>query len=234
MVDSQGQCVLWNFFGERYWAPEGCMVLPGMLAEQQLSLYEAAGQGVRRGDVVMDCGACLGLYTLRALSMGAKRVIAIEPSPQNLECLRLNVEMHGVQDRVDIVPSGIWDQTTQLRLRKQAGNPAADSVALAYRGSRPGPLVPVEPIDRITRALDLDQLDWIKMDTEGAERAGLRGAQGTLRRFHPRIVVAMEHRFDDPREIPRLVASISSRYRWRLGPCVDVGNCLRPAVITFH
>jgi FkbM family methyltransferase len=205
-----------------------------MLAEQKLGLYGTAGQGVQPGDVVMDCGACLGLYTLRALSSGAARVIAIEPSPVNRECLRRNVEMHGGRDRVTIVPAGIWDRRAELRLRMQAGNPAADSVALTYRGSREGPLVDVGPIDDLVRELELRQLDWIKMDVEGAERAGLQGARETLRRFQPRLVVAMEHRFDDPREIPRLVASIADGYRCEPGPCVDVGNALRPAVITFR
>ena len=38
----------------------------------------------------------------------------------------------------------------------------------------------------------MPRLDFIKMDIEGAERNALRGAQDTMRRFHPKLVIATE------------------------------------------
>jgi FkbM family methyltransferase len=46
---------------------------------------------VRAGDVVLDCGAGIGLFARQALKRGARTVIAIEPVPENLECLRRNL-----------------------------------------------------------------------------------------------------------------------------------------------
>ncbi|MCX7823935.1 MAG: FkbM family methyltransferase [Verrucomicrobiae bacterium] len=234
VLREDGDAVLWEIAGERYWLPRGSRILPGMLAEQKLGSYESAGHGVRRGDVVLDCGASIGLYTLHALALGASHVVAIEPSPRNLECLRRNLAGVVREGRATIVAKGVWDKDDALTLRMQPENSAADSVALAYRGSRDGPKVPVTTIDAIVRELGLTRVDYIKMDTEGAERAALRGAAQTLRRFHPRLTIAMEHRFDDPREIPKLVASIADGYRVERGPCVDAGNALRPAIMDFY
>jgi FkbM family methyltransferase len=205
-----------------------------MLADQRLDIYEAAGGGVRPGDVVLDCGASIGLYTLHALAKGAARVVAIELSPRNLECLRRNLAAETRAGRVTIVPKGVWGRDDVLTLRMQPENSAADSVALRYRGSRTGPKAPVTTMDAMVRDLGLQRVDYIKMDVEGAEREALRGAAETLRRFHPRLTIAMEHRFEDPRDIPKAVVEMCEGYRARRGPCVDTGNALRPVVMDFQ
>jgi FkbM family methyltransferase len=234
IVKKDGECILWDVSGEQYWLPSGSRILPGMLAEQKLGAYEAAGYGVRAGDVVLDCGASIGLYTLHALQLGASHVIAVEPSPRNLECLRRNLT-HALQDqRVTIVPKGVWDEEETRTLQIQASNSAADSVALKYRGSMPGPDVPLTTIDLIVHEFSPNRLDYIKMDVEGAEEPALQGAIETIRRFHPRMTIAMEHRFHDAREIPRVVAAIAENYRVGYGPCVEIGKSLRPTVLDFY
>ena len=109
----------------------------------------------------------------------------------------------------------------------------SDSVALKFRGSIPGATVPVTTVDSIVRDLALLRVDYIKMDVEGSERSALKGMAETLLRFHPRLSIAMEHRFDDPRAIPEMVSSVAGDYRVQWGPCEDLGNALRPTVIAF-
>lgn len=234
IIEEDGEVVLWEIEGERYWLPRGSRILPGMLADQKLQIYESAGGGVRAGDMVLDCGANIGLYTLHALQMGASHVVAIEPSPRNLECLRRNLSAVQPSGRVTIVPKGLWNKDDTLPLRLQAENSASDSVALSYRGSREGPRVPVTALDSLVRDRGLPRVDYIKMDIEGAECEALRGAAETLEQFHPRLTIAMEHRFQDPRDIPKVVAEVCPGYRVRRGPCVDVGHALRPLVMEFE
>jgi FkbM family methyltransferase len=233
IVTEDGEFVLWGVGDERYWLPRGSRILPGMLAEQKLGVYEMGG-GVKKEDVVLDCGASIGLYTLHALTLGASRIIAIEPSPRNVECLKRNLAEPIRASRVVVVAKGVWEKEEMRTLRMQPKNSAADSVALNYRGSVPGPQVPLTTIDAIVCELGLERLDYIKMDTEGAERAALVGASDAIRRFHPRMTIAMEHRFTDPREIPRIVAAIANDYRITRGPCLELGNALRPATLNFY
>src|SRR4051794_9262874 len=48
----------------KYWIPKGSeYTLPYNLAEQARDIYGWSGHGVKSGDVVLDCGANIGVYT---------------------------------------------------------------------------------------------------------------------------------------------------------------------------
>ena len=102
VVREDGAYVLWEIEGQRFWMPAGSRVLPGMLAEQQSAVYDSAGQAIRPGDVVLDCGANVGLYALDAVKRGASLVVAIEPALDNVECLRRNLARYVAAGRVVI------------------------------------------------------------------------------------------------------------------------------------
>lgn len=46
---------------------------------------------IKQGDVVVDIGAHIGIYSRYAARQGASRIIAIEMEPKTFSCLRLNV-----------------------------------------------------------------------------------------------------------------------------------------------
>ncbi len=225
---------LWEIGGERYWMPAGSRMLPAMVADQRTAVYDSAGHGVRPGDVVLDCGANVGLFTMEAVRRGAALVVAIEPASDNVECLRRNAAHEIAAGKVVVCPKGVWNKDDVLPLNVEPNNTASYSVALRPRGSHPGPQVQLTTIDELVRDLKLERVDYIKMNIEGAEREALAGGASTIRRFHPRLTVAMQHRYDDPQAIPRLVRSIWSGYETAPGRCVEINAGLRPLVITFH
>ncbi len=233
IVQRDGGLVQWAVSGERYWMPAGSRILPGMVEEQQSAVYDSAGAPVRPGDVVLDCGANIGLYTLAALERGASLVVAIEPALDNLECLRRNLAAPIAAGRVVVYPKGVWNRDDVLPLNIQPSNSASYSVALRYRGATPGPQVELTTIDEIVRELGLGRVDYIKMDVEGAERAALEGAAGVIRKFRPRLTISLEHRYDDFHAIPEAVRRIHSGYRAAPGRCVELSAALRPAVMSF-
>ncbi|HSW48905.1 MAG TPA: hypothetical protein VLH09_01965 [Bryobacteraceae bacterium] len=76
----------------RFWEP----VVDGSAVTAQLAEIKAKYQGFREpaihpGDIVLDCGANVGVFTREALKRGARLVVAIEPAPVNIECLRRNL-----------------------------------------------------------------------------------------------------------------------------------------------
>jgi FkbM family methyltransferase len=225
---------LWDVNGERYWMPEDSRILPGMLADEKTALYDSARQPVRPGDVVLDCGANIGIYTLGALERGASLVVAIEPALDNVECLRRNLAGYVAAGRVLVYPKGVWDKDDVLPLNVQPSNSASYSVALRYQGARPGPQVELTTIDELVRELGLERVDYIKMAIEGAERAALVGGAGTIRRFKPRLTISLERRYDDPTAIPQIVRGIFSGYRSAPGRCIESGASLRPAIMSFY
>ena len=102
--------------------------------------------------------------------------------------------------------------------------------------SRAKPL-PITTIDKIVADLGLPSVDFIKMDIEGSERYALRGAEQTLKKFHPRMAICTYHLPDDPKVIPAVVESVGAGYRMQCGACtitnISRGH-FRPAVMFFN
>ncbi len=226
---------LWETPKGRFWIPEGSdYVLPFNLAEQERKIYGTGERAVRTGDIVLDCGANVGVYTREALAAGAKTVVAIELAPENLECLRRNFASEVTSGRVVIYPKGVWDRDDVLTLNVDSGNSAADSVVMHPAKAHEGPKVPLTTIDKLVAELKLERVDYVKMDIEGAEQRALAGARETIAKFRPRLALSAYHRPDDPQRIPAIVRELWPGYRMECGPCADAMTFVRPDVLYFR
>ena len=183
------------------------------LAEQSRRIYGKDGnRGERRGDIVLDCGANVGVYTKTALASGAKLVVAIEPAPENVECLRRNLTQEIAAGKVIVYPKGVWDKDDTLVFHRDPNNSARDSLFKLDGDTIDTIQVSLTTIDKLVAELELDRIDFIKMDIEGAERNAVLGAKETLRKFKPRMAVCVYHRPDDPVAIPRAVLDLAPGY----------------------
>ena len=80
VVDSDAGLGLerWSTPAGEVWAPrDDSAALFEILAEQGIGIYDAEQVRIKPGDVVLDVGAHIGLFTRRAPDMGAAKVIAI-------------------------------------------------------------------------------------------------------------------------------------------------------------
>jgi len=236
MVKSDpGGYSLWQTPSGPFWIPRGSeYFLPFNLAEQVRQIYGTGDQAVRSGDIVLDCGANVGVYTRYALEAGAKLVVAIEPAPENLECLRRNFQSEVSSGRVIIYPKGVWDKDDVLTLQVDPNNPAADSFVIRREGGREVAQIPLTSIDKLASELQLPKVDYIKMDIEGAEQRAITGARKVLERFHPRLSLSAYHHPSDPSRLPVLVREAWTGYRMECGPCAVAGFRIRPDVLYFR
>lgn len=217
----------------RYWTSPNDRFLKFTLGEEKLEIYDGDEVAVRPGDVVLDCGANVGVFTRTALSRGARLVVSIEPAPDTVECLRRNFEREISEGRVMVVPKGVWDHPDVLELALgDAGDTTGDSFVLG-KNQKNKVKVPLTTIDLLAAELKLPRVDFIKMDIEGAEKQALRGAAQTIRRNAPRMAIASEHLPDDVTAIPEVVASIRSGYDVRSSSCKDGFMQIRPEVLLF-
>lgn len=216
-----------------FWIPNGNRwILPFNLAEQLRDIYHTSGEwGIRKGDVVLDCGAHVGAFTHTALARGASKVIAIEPSPRNVECLRRNFAKEIAEGRVVVYPKGVWNREDTLILRQSDDNSAADTVVMQQPGAHPGEEVPLTRIDTLVQELNLHRVDYIKMDIEGAEVPALEGAASTLQRWKPRLALAAYHKADDPETLPASARRAVPDYQMQCASCILDESGLRPEVL---
>jgi FkbM family methyltransferase len=131
-------------------------------------------EAVRPADVVIDCGAHVGVFTQRALARGASKVVAVEPDPVNLECLRRNLSEEIAAGKVILVPKGVWNSVTTLTFSESTQNSGMNSFVQQERGTKMQ--LPVTTIDHLVEELQPGRVDYIKMDIEGSEREALKGA----------------------------------------------------------
>jgi FkbM family methyltransferase len=227
----------WETPAGRFWIPKGSRyVLPFNLAEQDMQIYSGGPEArLRAGDVVLDCGANIGVYTRVALKAGASKVVAIEPAPENLECLRRNFVSEISEGKVIVYPKGVWDKDDLLTLHVHPENSAADSFVIEHATTHASDTkLPLTTIDKLTAELALPRVDFIKMDIEGAEVRALDGGKSTISRFHPRMAISAYHQRDHPTQIPRAVQRAWDGYRSECGPCSEIRLGIRPDVLFFY
>ncbi|MEO8026631.1 MAG: FkbM family methyltransferase [Bryobacteraceae bacterium] len=225
----------WHTPDGDFWIPAGSdYSLHYNLAEERRHIYGVGDQALREGDVVFDCGANIGVFTALALKAKVKRIIAIEPAPENLECFRRNFGGDIESGKIVLIPKGVWDKDDILTLNVDPKNSAADSFVLKPEGSVGKIQVPLTTIDKIVAQLGLDQVDFIKLDIEGAEANALRGAVETMRKFKPRVSVAAYHQANDPRQITNVVLGVGPDYKVECGPCSELNNGVRPDILWFR
>lgn len=226
---------LWDTPKGRYWIPAGNQYgLPFNLAEQASGIYTLGDIGVREGAVVLDCGASVGVFARAALDAGAGLVVAIEPSPINLECLRRNLADEVNQGRVIIYPKGVWDKEDMLTLYVDPDHAAAASFLHHDEAARPVEQVPLTTIDRLVAELNLPTVDFIKMDIEGAEPRAIAGARRTISRFQPLLALCAYHEAAHPMEIPAAVFRANPAYHMRCGACEEQQGHISPIVQFFE
>jgi hypothetical protein len=73
------------------------------------------------------------------------------------------------------------------RVRWQGDN--AEPVWHKVDKSRGTGLVDAVTVDKLVGRFALTQVDWIKLDVEGAEVEVLKGAEQSIRRFHPVLFI---------------------------------------------
>jgi len=213
-----------------YWVPEGDeAMLAETVEEQDEAVYEQGTVRIRHGDIVLDCGANVGVSVRSALARGAALVVAIEPAPGPLECLRRNLTPEIREGRVIVYPKGVWDKEAELEMSVDPRAPSTVASVMISRGA--AFKIPVTTIDQIVTELKLARVDFIKMDIEGAEAAALKGATNTIATFHPRMAIALEHNPTDPAELGGMVPRLWPGYEAECGPCALIEGHVQPMIL---
>jgi FkbM family methyltransferase len=171
-----------------------------LIFEELCSIYEQGKVQIRKGDIVLDLGAHLGTFTRFALQRGAAKVIAFEPEPSQIACLKQTFAEELKNGTVQVIEAAAWHHEGSARFTPDG---------VGSRVTEDGPVsVSLTCVDKVVEELGLSTVDFIKADIEGAERHALAGATETIRRFRPRMAICIYHYVDDPQVIPGLITSI--------------------------
>jgi FkbM family methyltransferase len=145
---------------------------------------------IRRSRCFIDIGANCGIYTILGCTVNSGvRVVAVEPVPRIYAALANNVSQNHLDSRVTVLNMAL-SNTEGVVPFHEAEDATMGSLALnGYHGQK-GNVIQVKcrTLDSLVEELNI-QPDFLKIDVEGFEHLVLRGADRTLDRFHPRIVL---------------------------------------------
>lgn len=164
--------------------------------------YEFGQVTLRAGDVVVDAGACEGFFVRYALQKKT-RVIAVEPTPQVAAALNRTFAS-------DINTACVRIKTCALGARTMMGHLDIRHRAFENRIAVEGSQVSVMSLDDLVEG---EQIDFIKMDIEGAEMDALLGASHILTKMKPRLSIAVYHAVDNARLVMKLIKKLNPTYQ---------------------
>jgi FkbM family methyltransferase len=151
------------------------MMLKGTFERVELDIIKTH---LDTAEVFVDVGANIGYYACMARSL-SKHVIAVEPQPQNLECLYANLSDNDWSD-TEVFPLGLSHSPGLLTLYGASGPSASLVKGWAGYSERFNRVIPVNTLDNILCDRFKGKKLLIKIDVEGAEYDVLRGAEKTL------------------------------------------------------
>jgi FkbM family methyltransferase len=189
---------------------------------------ECARELARPGSVAVDVGANVGMFTVPlALAVGiGGRVLAVEPSPDNVARLENNLMRNGLGNVV-VREVAVAEKPGEVLL--QLGVDAAlhsTTNVCEDRANGETVVVPAETLDSVWRAAGSPDVSFLKIDTEGGELGILRGAPELLRACRPPIL--LEAKGDErARELDEILAPLGYERTRRRG--FAVGNYLYAA-----
>jgi len=174
--------------------------------------YNAAGV---KGKVVADAGANIGVFTLYALALGAKKVYAFEAVKETHAMFLGNLDLNRCGGKVEAVNAALGAGAGKARLKFNAGGAGSSMIdrasagvnsGVSYSGSR---MVELAALDSLVKG----RVDFIKMDVEGYEEEVLRGAGRLIKRYKPVLSFSAYHRLTDKKRLPRAVLALRKDYR---------------------
>ena len=135
--------------------------------EYEPNTTELFREHIKEGDTCVDVGASIGYFTLlmAELTGNTGHVISLEPTKNQYPYLIKNIEANQYSHIVDAYNLGAWSENTEIR----------GKINLGHEGN-----MKVITLDSLLSDPIPKKVDFIKIDTDGAEPEILKGLEQTV------------------------------------------------------
>jgi FkbM family methyltransferase len=170
------------------------------------------------GEIFVDVGANRGQFSI-PLSKNFKRVIAVEPNPalaipgKNIDVMRYAIsnrvgEADLYLDKHPINPNWTLDTILSNFIYKPGHNPDVTEEIHGRKSIK----VAAQTLDNLLS--EIDHVDLLKIDVEGAEFLALEGANASLSARKIEKIVIELHDREKQREVEGILTRYDYKFRW--------------------
>jgi FkbM family methyltransferase len=177
----------------------------------------------KQGDIVVDIGAHMGHYTIIASKrVGTNgKVVAIEANPGNFELLNRNIRLNQLANVVSL-NHAVYSKETKLRLYtpgEESGHTIYNTL-ISDRATNEEKFVEVNAnmLDYLlqSKGIRQEQVNWIKIDVEGAEFEVLKGATDILSKSKDIALLIEIHNLKDSVNLYRPIVEFLELYNFKI------------------
>lgn len=172
----------------------------GTFADEEIVRQQYWYNQINENDIIFDIGAAFGSYALPALAMGAI-VYAFSPEHE-FPLIKKSVAANpGFKERFHVYDFGLYSEPgvfkTDSREFIKKGGMRQEEMDRVNENHDYGWYIHVKKLDDFVNTLDIDKINFIKIDAEGAELEILKGGEQTIRKHKPKLLIEF-HLFKDP------------------------------------
>lgn len=149
---------------------------------------------VKNGMSCLDIGSNIGYYAILESRLAGPKgnVVCVEPSPLNYRYLKSNLEREA-KGRTKIYNVAVGDTDGEINFLVGAQSNLCkviqENEMIESSESNSILKVPVKKVDSLVEEIELDKIDFIRMDPEGYEESIYRGMRKTIDRFKPMLLI---------------------------------------------
>jgi len=181
--------------------PTGVVVQPSDSLGENYDIYRSRifdiFYDIQDDDVVIDVGAHVGIFTLRAARKASNGiVVAVEPYLPNYDLLMYNLNHNKIQNVIGINEAlSDFKGTTRLHIGIDSLSHTIDEKRKDALNYVPESSIEVktETLDELINRLNLHRVDFVKVNAEGSELSILKGAKRMLENYDVSLAIAADH-----------------------------------------
>jgi FkbM family methyltransferase len=162
------------------------------LGEYERAVTDVISSVVQKDDVCLDIGANFGWYTMLLNHLcRSGEVHAFEPMSDVFDELKQNWKLAGEPENVRLNNVALGDEAKMIDIHRFANLPSGfSSFATAGKGEYETFSVPMITLNSYLTENNVRDVDFMKIDIEGAELMFLRGATNLFEQKTPPVIMA--------------------------------------------
>jgi FkbM family methyltransferase len=168
------------------------------------------------GDNVIDAGANIGFFSILAANLVGDygQVFSFEPVAEANAILKNNIKLNNCRN-IEVIEKALGETEGEAQFYIDGDGlfEGSSFVIKPQNNAGEGRRIMQTTVDEFVFGRNLDRVDFIKVDIEGAERYMLKGAEKTIKKFKPKIAIRIYHLPDDPEVIEEILKSFVPEYK---------------------